>query len=101
MPYFVYILYSKSTDQFYKGQTSDITDRLIRHNQMREVFTSKGVPWVLLWKKEKETREDALSLEKKLKNLSRKKLILFMKKYSATVIGPDELLLLEQLSDSL
>jgi predicted GIY-YIG superfamily endonuclease len=45
----------------------------------------------------KETREEALALEKKLKNLNRTKLISFMKKYSDGIIGPEELSLLEQL----
>ncbi|HTB31496.1 MAG TPA: GIY-YIG nuclease family protein [Bacteroidia bacterium] len=97
MPYFVYILYSKSTDQFYKGQTSDINERLIRHNGHRNVFTSGGNPWVLLWKIMKETRQEAIILEKKLKNLNREKLIGFMKKYNEGIVGPDELILLEQL----
>jgi putative endonuclease len=97
MPYFVYILYSKSTDQFYKGQTSDINERLSRHNGKRDVFTSKGVPWILLWKTEIVTRKEAMILEKKLKNLSGERLIIFMKKYSEGMIGHDEVPFLEQL----
>ena len=96
MPYFVYILYSKSTGQFYKGQTSDIKERINRHNEQREVFTSSGAPWMLLWKISKETRQEALLLEKKLKNLSQERLIQFMKNYSEGIVGADELFLLEQ-----
>ena len=98
MPYFVYILYSKSTDLFYKGQTSNVVERLLRHNQKRELATAAGAPWVLLWKTSKQTRSDALLLERKLKNLDRSRLIAFMKKYNDEIAGPDELLLIDQLS---
>ncbi|MBK6946913.1 MAG: GIY-YIG nuclease family protein [Haliscomenobacter sp.] len=47
-PFFVYILYSKSTDTFYKGQTQDLRDRLGRHNAQQEKATAPGAPWVLL-----------------------------------------------------
>ncbi|WP_367182411.1 GIY-YIG nuclease family protein, partial [Winogradskyella sp.] len=39
-------------------------------------------PWKLLWYTEKPSRSEALSLEKKLKNLSKDRLIDFIKKYS-------------------
>jgi len=98
MPYFVYILYSKSTDRFYKGQTNNLEDRLIRHNGEREASTSGGTPWLLLWNTTKRTREEAVELEGKLKNLNRNKLIDFMKKYNEGIAGPDAKLLLEQWS---
>uniref|UniRef100_UPI00374DA6BB GIY-YIG nuclease family protein n=1 Tax=Aestuariivivens insulae TaxID=1621988 RepID=UPI00374DA6BB len=34
--YFVYILYSENHDTYYKGQTSDLTKRLERHNSGSE-----------------------------------------------------------------
>ena len=40
--YTVYILYSPSLNQFYKGQTSNIDNRLIRHNSGYEKFTSES-----------------------------------------------------------
>ena len=98
MPYYVYILYSISRNQFYKGQTSDLKDRLNRHNAGYESATEHGRPWVLLWSVEKENRSEAVMLETKLKNLSTKRLISFMLKYESWVSSPDELLLLKQLS---
>ena len=98
MPYYTYILYSKSLDRFYKGSTHDIFDRIQRHNRGREKATKYGVPWVLLWKTEKPDRLEAQKLEYKLKNLSRERLCKFMMKYREGVAGPDELLLIEQLS---
>ncbi len=72
--------------------------RLKRHNGGIEKWTSKGVPWKLLWKGIKENRSSALLLEKKLKNLSQARTIDFMLKYREGVAGPDELKLLLQLS---
>jgi len=46
----------------------------------------------------KESRSEALALEKKLKNMSRKKLIDFMQKYRHDCAGPDALSLLAQWS---
>ena len=91
MCYFVYILYSKSTDAYYKGQTSDLEDRFRRHNNKQEKATRNGVPWNLLWYSEKSTRSEALILERKLKNLSRNRTIEFVKKNKTGVAGPDVL----------
>ena len=99
MTYYVYILYSSRIDAFYKGQTNNVQNRLKRHNSGSEKYTSKGIPWTLLWYCEKPTRSESLKLESKLKNLSRKRLIVFMKKYSENIAGPDEMILLNHLSE--
>ena len=39
MPFYVYILYSSFKDKFYIGYTSNIEERLIRHNQKSKGFT--------------------------------------------------------------
>jgi putative endonuclease len=82
MQFFVYILYSETFSKYYIGQTSNITDRLNRHNNGYEKSTSPYVPWKMLWFTEKPTREEALLLEKKLKNLSKNRIHQFIKKYS-------------------
>jgi putative endonuclease len=82
MSYFVYILYSERADHFYIGQTRDMEQRLERHNNGYERYTSKGRPWKLLWKVEKGSRSETIRLERKLKNLSRVRLKEFMEKYS-------------------
>jgi putative endonuclease len=98
MGYWVYILYSRSENVFYKGQTADLEDRCIRHNAGREKATAHAIPWVCLWATQKHSRSEALKLEKKLKNLSRNRTIQFMLKYRQDVAGPDELRILQQLS---
>ncbi|HRP16426.1 MAG TPA: GIY-YIG nuclease family protein [Ginsengibacter sp.] len=77
----VYILYSQKFDRYYIGQTGDIAERLKRHNAGYEKATSPYVPWILICKIEKTSRREAIILEKKLKNLNRKRLIAFIQKY--------------------
>ena len=48
MKYYIYILYSKSSDKFYVGFTNDYLSRLTSHNSSnRNTFTSKYRPWEL------------------------------------------------------
>ncbi|WP_420583434.1 GIY-YIG nuclease family protein [Reichenbachiella sp.] len=58
------MLYSKSLDKFYKGQSSDLDNRLFRHNAKQDTATKSGAPWQLLWATEKKSRSEALTLEK-------------------------------------
>ena len=96
--HYTYILYSEKLGLFYKGSTNDVSLRLKRHNGGLENYTSKGVPWILLWFIEKPSKSEAQKLEYKLKNLSQIRLIEFMLKYQDGVVGPDELLFIKQLS---
>jgi putative endonuclease len=80
MKYWVYIIYSESTDSYYKGQTSNLSDRLVRHNNGWEKSTNPGAPWMLIWSAEKPDRSSAVMLERKLKNLSRERLLKFISK---------------------
>jgi len=89
MPYYIYILYSESLDTYYKGQTSDLADRLKRHNNNQEKATQNGVPWKLVWFTEKPSRSEAVILERKIKNLSRKRTLNFIEKNTDGVAGPD------------
>ncbi len=82
MSFHVYIIYSERADKFYIGQTDDIRLRLIRHNAGYVRSTSGGVPWIIKLVIKKDTRSEAMMLEKKLKNLNREKLKGFIKKYS-------------------
>jgi putative endonuclease len=63
----VYILYSKSLQQYYVGSTDDIAKRLLQHNSGIGNFTSKGIPWDLVWSVSFETRQLAVALEMKIK----------------------------------
>ena len=82
MEYFVYILHSTGHDKYYIGQTNDLSDRLSRHNKGFENYTSKFLPWKMVWSTEKPNRAEAMALEKKLKNLSKERLKAFIQKYT-------------------
>ena len=91
MSHWVYIIYSESADVFYKGQTDDLSGRIIRHNNRWEKATRHGAPWKLVWRMEKPDRSSAMDLEKKLKHLTRKRLTEFISKYPEGFAGPDAL----------
>ena len=82
MSYFVYVLYSQGHDRLYIGQTNDLDARIRQHNSGFEKSTAPYRPWILICKIEKETRGEALILERKLKNLNHEKLKRFIAKYS-------------------
>ncbi|MBK9108981.1 MAG: GIY-YIG nuclease family protein [Saprospiraceae bacterium] len=81
--FFVYILYSKSADIHYIGHTSNLDDRVLRHNKGLENFTSKFRPWTLVFALKKDSKVQAFALELKLKNLSTLRLLSFIQKYSS------------------
>ncbi|MDD5569869.1 MAG: GIY-YIG nuclease family protein [Bacteroidales bacterium] len=46
--YYIYILYSESSDKYYIGHTDNIDRRLLEHNfSERNTYTSKYRPWIL------------------------------------------------------
>ena len=72
MKHFVYILYSKSLNQYYKGYSTDVNRRLLDHNGGFSRYTSTGIPWELVYVNEFDTKTAALIEEKRLKKLNRK-----------------------------
>ena len=81
MTCWVYILYSEGSDRYYIGQTADLQDRLERHNRGSEKSTKAHIPWRMVWYGVKGSKSEAMILEKKLKNLSRERLLRFIEKY--------------------
>ncbi len=81
--FYTYILYSEAHDRFYIGQTENLTNRLNFHNSGHVRSTKLFAPWIIIGFIEKETRSEAMILEKKLKNLNRKDLNRFINKYLA------------------
>ena len=68
MHYFVYILYSTTKDKFYIGYTSDLNERIIRHNQKSKGFTGSTNDWELKYHETFENKIDALNREKQIKS---------------------------------
>ena len=63
----VYIIQSQVTLKYYCGETENLQDRLIRHNDGRSKYTKHGAPWVLIKVIEFKSRSEARFLEKKIK----------------------------------
>ncbi len=63
MPYVAYILKSLSHNTYYYGSTANIEQRLIMHNGGKVRYTKGRRPWVLHYKEEFATRQEAFKRE--------------------------------------
>ena len=68
MQYFVYILFSLSKNRYYIGYTSNLEERLIRHNQKAKSFTGSVNDWVIVYREIFLTKEEAIARESKIKS---------------------------------
>jgi putative endonuclease len=70
--FYVYIIYSKDFDVFYKGFSENVAQRLLYHNENRSRYTSNKGIWILVYSKAFVTKKEALVEELRLKKLNRK-----------------------------
>ena len=77
MTYYVYILYSESSDMYYVGSTDDWENRLTSHNESERItFTSKHRPWIIVTVFiAGNSRSEAMNLEIFIKKQKSRKLI--------------------------
>ena len=66
--YFTYILKSKNFPKHYIGQTENIEKRLAEHNSGETGYTSKYLPWELIYSESFETRSEVMKREKYFKS---------------------------------
>lgn len=68
--WFVYALYNEEKNKIYIGQTNNLEQRLIEHNQKRgNHYTAKTEgKWIVIYKEEVADRKAALTREKQLKS---------------------------------
>jgi putative endonuclease len=66
--YYVYIIYSEKIHKKYIGSTSDLKERIKRHNLSRSAYTKKGIPWKLVYYEAFLSKATALKEEKFLKS---------------------------------
>jgi putative endonuclease len=78
--YYIYILYSDTSDFYYVGSTQDYVKRLKEHNEStNDTFTSKHRPWILKGVFEcGEERKDAMKIETFIKKQKSRSLIEFI-----------------------
>ena len=69
--HYVYILQSqKDLKHYYTGQTEDLNERLLMHNQGKCKYTSKYIPWKIKTAIAFTDKQKALDFEKYLKSSS-------------------------------
>ena len=76
--FYVYILYSRSLDRYYVGQTSDVEKRLSFHNDTKRnrIWTKRGIPWELKIRIPFPSRAEAVSAESFIKKQKSRRTIL-------------------------
>ena len=70
MKFFVYAIYNDISKKIYIGQTNNLEERILEHNEkFGNHYTTKfkGI-WKLIYKEELKTRQEALIREKQLKS---------------------------------
>ena len=75
MAFFVYILFSESLNRYYVGSTSNLIERLRKHNSNHKGFTGKASDWKVVYKELYNTHSKALSREKQIKCCKSRKMI--------------------------
>ena len=63
-----YILFSKSLNKYYIGSTSDIQERIRKHNSNHKGFTGKTNDWELVYTENFDSIQNARFREKQIKN---------------------------------
>jgi len=66
--YYVYILKSIKTGEFYKGITNDLKRRLFEHNSGKTISTKDKGPWKMVYHEECPNRTEARKKEKFFKS---------------------------------
>jgi len=66
---YTYILYSEKLNKYYVGACIDIDRRLKEHNTGHSKYTSTGLPWILKYKEEFETLQEAKKRELTIKKM--------------------------------
>jgi putative endonuclease len=65
--YYLYLLYSDSSKEYYVGTTPDLKKRFYTHNRGGNKSTKSGIPWRMLYYEAYPTKDDALKREYRLK----------------------------------
>lgn len=61
--FYVYLLQSDVDSSFYVGYTENLEQRLKQHNSGESKYTSRKVPWKLVYFENFETKSEALKRE--------------------------------------
>ena len=70
--YYGYIIESIKSGKWYYGHSKYPEKRLTEHNAGQNKSTKYGIPWVMIFKKEFESKAEAMKFERYLKSLKNK-----------------------------
>ena len=70
MNFYVYIIESRADCSYYKGASEDYCERIKQHNAGLSRYTSRKIPWVLIYLEVYESKRESLIREKVLKKYS-------------------------------
>ena len=75
MAHFVYIIYSETANRFYIGETCEVVERINQHNTgfYGSAFSKQASDWELFWSLECQSRNQALRIEKHIKEMRNRK----------------------------
>ncbi len=68
MDFFVYILFNETKNRFYIGFTSDMEQRIMRHNQKSKGFTGYVNDWKIVYTEKYNSKEEAYTREQQIKS---------------------------------
>ena len=68
MDHLVYILFSSSKNRYYIGYTSDLEERITRHNQKSKGFTGNVNDWKVVYTENYTSKETANKRELQIKS---------------------------------
>ena len=68
MEFIIYILFSITKNRYYIGYTSNLEERIIRHNQKSNGDTRKVNDWEVVYDEKYETKEQAHQRELQIKS---------------------------------
>ena len=74
----VYIIYSKTLDKYYVGQTDNLERRLIQHNSGYSKSTKSASPWELKHVERFNSRSEAMKRELEIKSKKSRKYIEYL-----------------------
>lgn len=64
---YFYIIFSPSTDKYYIGHTSDLDERLRKHNSNHKGFTGKADDWQFVYTENFSSKTEAYQRERQIK----------------------------------
>ena len=74
--FYAYILYSEVRSKYYVGYTSNLEERLKKHNTNHSGFTGHTGDWQIVWVQSFTEKSDAVKREKQIKSWKSRRMII-------------------------